>query len=1467
MTPGRGPNPGNSRQARNDIVAVAVSLAVAYLPILLSSPGRVGADTKTYLYLDPGRLLREASSMWDSGRALGTVTHQNIGYLWPMGPFYWLLEFIGSPDWLAQRLWLATLLATAGLGVRYLLRTIGWRGPGLLLAMLAYQLSPYLLDYSARISVVLLPWAGLPWLIAFTIRSARSGGWRHPALFALTVLTVGSVNATGLVLVGIGPVLWLLHAAAVERSISATRAFTTALRIAVLSIGVSLWSLAGLLVQAGYSLPITRYTETYEVVASASTAPEILRGLGYWFFYGNDKFGAWIEPSVDYTQGLWLVFVSFGLVVLAIAMAALLRWRHRSFFLLLLVVGALVAIGAHPFDNPSPLGGLFKSFTAGDLGLALRSTPRAVPLVALASAVLLAAGVNALHERIPAAGRTLGLLALVAVVLNNPAMWKIRMLEQNLQRPEDIPEYWIEATAALDEVNVETRVWELPGSDFASYRWGNTVDPITPGLIERDYLARELVPFGSAPSAALLGAADRRLQEDTLDPDSLAPLARLMSVGDVIHRADLTFERFRTPRPPETAALLGRAAGLEEAASWGVPAPNVAGPAQTMIDEIHLARPTDIAHPAPVTRFEVTDPLPLVRTRSLDAATVLAGDADGIVAAAEAEVLDPARPLFFAADVLAEPGLFERILAEPAEIIVTDSNRRRARRWGTLREGVGYTEQAGETPLVFDPTDNRLAVFAGRDDDIRTVSEHRGPLAVQATAYGNPVTYSNDDRPVLAVDGSLETAWVVAAFDEARGERLRISLNEPTLLPRMRLVQPLGPANRRITEVIVHVDGSHSITAGLDERSSSPAGQSIELGLPASVIEIEISDTDMPRRATYPGVDPVGFAEVDLGLGPVTEVIRAPRALLDRLGPELAGHSLTVVLTRERSNPAEPVRSDPESRMLRSLALPGARTVTVTGSARLSAAAPESLIDELLGFGTSGSGGAREVSAVSSGYLPGDLASRASAVLDGDSSTAWTSRFGPQAGQWLEIRPAPSPTGIETPREPGAHHPSALEIDLVADSLHSLPEAFRVLIDGVDKGVFELGATTEAGSLVSVSIQLPETPRRAGSPTIRLVLAEVAEKLTRDWYSNTFVALPVAIAEVRLNPGRSLQPTAVDPSASFDSGCRDDLLSVDDVAVEVRVTGSVADALARRELRLEGCDEAVLAGGESLISTSPGAVTGLDIDQLVLSSPRPMAAGAGSGAVTVQHHSDTRLSVTVPSSRQDRWLVLGQSHNRGWQATLDGRNLGEPILIDGFANGWLVPAGPEADVSLTWTPQRHVDRALWLSAILVIVTVALAWRGRGDQDPARPWADLGPESPLLAWPYLQPDPRPVASTRSWVVAALLVAGLALLNLPQWPALALLLGAATAATLRRRRFSSLLGLAGAVSLGIAALYVMVEQRRFRHPPDFVWPQQFDEVHILGVLAVLWLLAEYLRDAIASRGAVRIPLGSCDAPAEP
>src|SRR5690242_11289290 len=177
------------------VLGYALLALLAYVPVLLTKPGKVVADTKSYLYLDPGRLLERAASMWDPNIGLGTVTHQNIGYLFPMGPYYWVMDRVGVPAWVSQRIWLGTLLFLAGLGALVLFRTLGVRGPGVVAGALVFMLSPYVLDFSARMSVILLPWVALPWMLAIAIRALRSGGgWREAALFAIVVQLVGGIN-------------------------------------------------------------------------------------------------------------------------------------------------------------------------------------------------------------------------------------------------------------------------------------------------------------------------------------------------------------------------------------------------------------------------------------------------------------------------------------------------------------------------------------------------------------------------------------------------------------------------------------------------------------------------------------------------------------------------------------------------------------------------------------------------------------------------------------------------------------------------------------------------------------------------------------------------------------------------------------------------------------------------------------------------------------------------------------------------------------------------------------------------------------------------------------------------------------------------------------------------------------------------------------------------------------------------
>ncbi len=1486
------------------IASHALVALLAYVPLLATRPGVVSADTKSYLYIDPAKLMSRAVSMWDPNVGMGTLTHQTIGYLFPMGPWYWAFDHLGVPDWTAQRLWLGTVLFAAGAGVLYLTRTLGWRGAAPVAAALVYMLTPYVCDYSARISVILLPWAALPWLVAFTDRSLRRGGWRDPAAFALVVLAVGGVNATALVFAGLGPVLWIPFAVA-HGDTTWRRAAGVTLRIGVLTAAVSLWWVIGLAVQGKYGIPILQYTETVQAVSRTSLASEVMRGLGYWFFYGNDKLGAWIQPAVAYTQRPGLLVTSFAVPVLALAAAAALRWRHRAYAITLVVAGAVIAVGAHPYDHPAPLGGLFKSFaTSSTAGLALRSTARAIPLVALGVALLLGAAVTAIERAArarPAGLAAAGLVGVLAVVNLPPLFTGDLAVGKGISRPEHLPSYWYDAAHYLDSRGRDTRVLELPGSDFAAYRWGNTIDPITPFLMERPYVARELIPYGTAGSADLLNALDRRLQEGVFEPLSLAPIARLMGVGDVVLRNDLEYERYRTPRPKALwQELTPPPPGLGAPVGFGPGRPNLPRPSLPLQDEIALGLPASAPDPPEVAAFPVGAAVPIVRTAAGGGETIVAGDGEGLVDLAAAGLLDPTRLTRYAATLDKEPGAWAAVVASDARLVLTDTNRLRARRWGTVRENTGYTEQPGSGPLVDDPADARLDVFPGETTGAETVAQLRGVSSVRASAYGNPVTYTPEDRPANALDGDPSTAWRVGAFAPVKGQVLRIDLASPVTAGSVRLVQPLtGSRNRWLTRVRLRFDGRSSLDVDLDGSSRTAAGQTVTF--PARRfrrLEIEVLGDSAGRRARYDGLSGVGLAEVGVGDVRVDEVLRLPTDLLGGLGARSNEHALDIVMTRQRANPAEPVRADEEPVIRRTFSLPAGRTFTVGGTLRVAADAPDELIDALAGLPGLDRGAPV---ARSDGRLNGDLRARASAAIDGDPSTAWMPGFLDQAGHWLEVE-APAATSVDH-----------LDLSVLADGRHSVPSRVRLDVDGRPVGSFDLPAVQDQatpGATASVPVRFPAVRGR----TFRLTIEAVAPRTTVDYYSGQPVQMPVGIAELGLPGIRS--PTSA--GAGLSRECRT-VGSIDGAPLRARPEGSVDDLLAGRGVSLVPCDPPVSLGpGDHDVRGVPGRGTGLALDRLVLSSaagggPAPaVGASAGGGAggghpPTIRVTGSTRTSyrLTISGASGPFWLVLGQSLDRGWVAKASGRDLGPARLVDGYANGWRVdPRGSSFTMTLTWTPQRTVWAGLALSALatlacLAVVAGSLAagWRHRrqtttvssprGDPGARAPRASItttvssprgdpgarAPRASITTTAERDDDPpaladpadggglRPLAAVGAGIGAFLAggpVVGLVVL------ALAL---AASAGRWGRR----VLVFAAPGALAVAGGYVVLQQVRYGYPPDFAWPTNAAAAHVIAGIALGSLAAGALVHP-RSRPAHRVTHGRFDrlrrrAPAPP
>jgi arabinofuranan 3-O-arabinosyltransferase len=765
-------------------------------------------------------------------------------------------------------------------------------------------------------SVLLLPWAALPWLLGLTIRATRTGGWRAPAAFGLVLLAAGGVNASSLVLVALAPLVWLVVDGARDPG-GARRTVAATARLGLVALAVSAWWLVGLRVQGAYGLPVLQLTEDVRTVATASTPGDVLRGLGNWFFYGRDRVGYSIAQADDYAGRDLVVLLSLAVPAAALAAGLLVRWAHRGLCTLLVVVGTVVAVGAWPYDDPSPYGAAWTSFTEDtSVGLALRNTPRAVPVVVLGMSGLLAAAVGAIgdrHRRWGAAG-AVSLLAVGGLL----PVWEEGFLSDGVERPEELPEHWIEATDALDAGDHDTRVLAVPGSSFAAYRWGTTVDPITPGLIDRPFLAREVLPSGTPPSVNLLTALDRRMQLGTFEPSSLPAVARLLGVGTVALRADLEQSgRFDTAPPgPLWRALRSDEAGLARPERFGPPVAEVDGEAV----------------PA-VALFDVEGPRPIVRSAPVERPVLLAGDGDGIVDAAAAGLLD-GTSLVLPATPLRDDAL-EAALEHGAHLIVTDTHRRRSETWFyALRDDRGPTERSGATEP--DPTgyDFRLDPYPGSSDDSRTVADHVGGIVV-ATGGGGPER--PEHRAVHAFDGDPTTDWRIVGEDP-RGRSITVTPTSAVTAGQVVLLQPPpAPGVGSVTKVRIDVAGAPPVDADLGPASWTGAGQAV--ALPVDRVErLQVTVLETAPAWAGPGAAPVGFSEITVGALRVDEVIRPPIDLLERVGPALDGHGLDIVLTRLRLDLPGTDRRDEEVHLDRWVDLPVARSFSVSGS--VDAAAP-----------------------------------------------------------------------------------------------------------------------------------------------------------------------------------------------------------------------------------------------------------------------------------------------------------------------------------------------------------------------------------------------------------------------------------------------------------------------------------------------------------------------------------------------
>jgi arabinofuranan 3-O-arabinosyltransferase len=252
----------------------------------------------------------------------------------------------------------------------------------------------------------------------------------------------------------------------------------------------------------------------------------------------------------------------------------------------------------------------------------------------------------------------------------------------------------------------------------------------------------------------------------------------------------------------------------------------------------------------------------------------------------------------------------------------------------------------------------------------------------------------------------------------------------------------------------------------------------------------------------------------------------------------------------------------------------------------------------------------------------------------------------------------------------------------------------------------------------------------------------------------------------------------------------------------------------------------------------------------------------------------------VTGATKPFWLVLGETQNRGWAASVDGGpSLGGSTLLDGFANGWKVDPGSLGaagksgtfEVTLDWLPQERVWAALVVSGAAAALCVLLAvwprrrkrltvWQafmdrraGALDALVVAPQSRLGPDpdGPVLVSPFAfkRTARAPVWVAMLTAVAAGLIA--AALSTPWSPWAGLIVGPACGLLALSRHTRFLVTLSSVALLVATGLYVTLGQAQHHYLVGANWPAQFKLAGVLTSVAVLLLGADALAERVRSR----------------
>ena len=1135
---------------------------------------------------------------------------------------------------------------------------------------------------------------------------------------AVAIALMGAVNAVATLTGCLAAAIWLVCHRPNRLWWRFTAWWAVCIVLAVL------WWVVALVMLGRISPPFLDFIESSGVTTQWMSLTEMLRGTDAWtpFVAPNATAGA------SLVTGSVAVLATTLVAAAGLAGLAMRTMPARGRLIVILLTGVVLLAVGYSGGLGSPVAQEVQAFLDAG-GTPLRNMHKLEPLLRLP----LALGLAHLLGRIPLPGSAprsqwttalahperdkrvaVGVVVLVALAAATSLAWTGRLTPPGAF--DAIPQYWHDTADWLDEHNTGGRVLVAPGAPFATQTWGNSHDEPLQVLGNSPWGVRDSIPLTPPETIRALDSVQRLLAAGRPSAGLADTLAR-QGISYVVVRNDLDPEASRSARPLLVHRAIEGSGGLSKVAQFGEPV----GPGTLagFITDSGL-RPR-----YPAVEIYRVDGSPgmhpyLVDT---DAMARVDGGPEALLRLDERRRLlgrSPLGPMLLTGDA-------QRAGLPVPVVTVTDTPLARETDYGRVDDH----SSAIRTPDDARHTFNRVLDYPA---DAETVygQWNGGRISVSSSAADSTAlpNVAPATGPAAAVDADSSTSWVSNALQAAVGQWLQVDFDHPVTNAALTITPSATAVGAQVRRVeVATVNGTSTLRfdeAGKPLTVALPYGETPWVRITAvatddgsSGVQFGITDFSITQYDANGFAHPVNLRHTVLVPGPPANSAVAQWDL----GSELLGRpgcaegpNGTQCAAAMALSPEEPVN------LSRTLTVPTATSVTPTVWVR--ARQGPNLADLIAAPGAARALGDAD---------PIDVLGSAYAAADGDPGTAWTApqsvvqhKTPPTLTLKLPTRSDVAGMRIMPSSSVLPAHPTMVAIDL-GDG----PQVRRLSSDG---GAQTVSLRPHLTDTVKVSLlSWDDVIDRTALGFDQLKPPGLAEVTALD-----ATGAPIAAADAARNRARAI-----------DLPCgRGPIIGVAGQFVQTSVSTTVGALLDGRPVPASPCrsEPITLPAGQQELLISPGAAFVVDGVQLAGPLASQLHTAATVPAATREWAADNR-QLDVPPSASSRVLVVPESINPGWTARLADNSALAPVTVNGWQQGWVLPAGASGPVTLSFasnTPYRAgLIGGLALLPLLALLAFLPVRRPRAPDEPALPW-----------------QPGPVATSVAVIAAAAAISGIA-----------------------------------------------------------------------------------------------------------